>query len=60
MFSYPLPNYKKILRAADEIGYTLKGGNVEDSRINISRQLRECILWFVEKKKGPWNTIPEL
>ncbi|MGY5857979.1 MAG: leucine-rich repeat protein [Candidatus Thorarchaeota archaeon] len=58
-FSYPVPDYVKILRALEKIGYRVKEGYVEDSRINMSRQLRESILWIVKQKGKPWSKILE-
>jgi len=49
--------FRQVLKAVEEIGYSLNRGNIEDSRINMSEQLKESIWWFVENRN--WNDIPE-
>jgi len=59
-FSYPEQEYNEVLKAVEELGYTLKEGNVENSRIHISKQLRESIWWIINNRGELWSKIPEI
>ncbi len=55
-----LVGWKQVLKAVDEIGYTLKRATVVTSQVRMSRNLKESIWWIAENGSKPWSEITEL